>query len=245
MKLLSRSSFADIYLFEDGEKYIVKKYHRAIGDEAFFLRLLNGIYTPALYRSDSESVTMEYIDGTDLGTYLRAHALPSLEKRMLLMRSIAHVYSFFHSNGVLHMDPKPGNILIKKDESIKIIDFQLSTLIEAPRSILSEHGIPYYWYSVRPPESFRPDFTPTIKSEIYALGQLFYYILHSRFLFESFITEDEYERKKDKIREFHEHIDRVNLPDEPLYGIISAMMQRDERLRPDSMNTVVQSLKSL
>ncbi len=242
MKLLSRTEFADIHLIEEGEKRVVKRYRLRGGDEAHFLRLLGGIYTPRLYGSDGESVTMEFIDGVELGAFLRSIGPVSFERRLETMRSLAYIYSFFHDNGVLHMDPKPDNILVKKDGTLKILDFQLSTTVENPVVHLSSEGIPYYWYNSRPPESFSRDFKPSIRSEIYSLGHLFFFILKGHFLFEDFPGFTEAEATREKLREFHEHIDRFKPAGDPLSPLIGAMIHRSERERPESMKKVLRAL---
>src|SRR5512139_2658431 len=132
MKLLSRTEFADIYLFEEGDKRVVKRYRLRVGEEARFLGLLGGIHTPRFYGSDGETVTMEFVEGVELGAYLNSVGPESFDKRLETIRSLAYIYSFFHDNGVLHMDPKPDNIIVKKDGTLKVLDFQLSTSVENP-----------------------------------------------------------------------------------------------------------------
>jgi serine/threonine protein kinase len=245
MKLLSRTEFADIQLFEEGEKFVVKKYRLQVGDEAHFLRLLGGIHTPKLYRSDGESVTMEFIDGVELGAFLLSVGPESFEKKLEMIRSLAYIYSFFHDNGVLHMDPKPDNVLVRKDGTVKIVDFQLSTSIENPVVHLSREGIPYYWYNSRPPESFSRVFKPSIRSEIYSLGHLFYFVLRGRFLFEDLPGFGSAEHTREKLREFHEHIDSFKPADGPLSLLIGTMIRKNETERPENMRKVLRTLAGI
>jgi serine/threonine-protein kinase len=245
MKLLSRTEFADLYLFEEGDKCVVKRYRLRVGDEAHFLKLLGGIYTPKLYGSDGESVTMEFVEGVELGAFLQSIGPESFGRRLETMRSLAYIYSFFHDNGVLHMDPKPDNILVKKDGTLKILDFQLSTSVENPVVHLSREGIPYYWYNARPPESFSREFKPSIRSEIYSLGHLFFFVINGHFLFEDFPGFTEAEATREKLREFHEHIDRFKSADDPLSLLIGAMIRRCEKERPESMKKILQALTGI
>jgi len=264
MKLISRTEFSEIYLAEEGEKRIIKKYRMKLGDEARYLQILGGIHTPRLYRSDADSVTMEYIDGNDLGVFLASDGGRRPEDKLRLIQSLASIYSFFHDNGVLHMDPKPSNIFINKNGEIKVIDFQLSTSIEHPVVHLSREGIPYYWYTVRPPESFSGTFKPAIRSEIYTLGHLFYYVLRGRFMCEDFIGPIPEEGAREKLREFHEQVDKVDLPREPVFPgehapltnrekegegalrrLIGWMVRRSESERPENMLKVIGRLRSI
>ena len=58
-----------------------------------------------------------------------------------LIRAIAHC----HEDGVCHRDLKPDNILIDKNDDIKVIDFGLSKYLDRNiRSFKSRVGTPSY-----------------------------------------------------------------------------------------------------
>src|SRR5580704_16811610 len=77
---------------------------------------------------------MEYVDGVPLTHYCRELDC-SVKERLQLFRSVCEAVQHAHSHAVIHCDLKPSNILVKKDGSVRLLDFgiakQLETL-EAP-----------------------------------------------------------------------------------------------------------------
>ena len=70
-------------------------------------------------------ILMEYVPGTPITTWCQEQNL-TIGERLNLFKKVCHVVSFLHRNGVLHLDLKPGNILITPDGEPKIIDFGIS-----------------------------------------------------------------------------------------------------------------------
>lgn len=74
----------------------------------------------------------EYIDGWDLATYVEEYAAahgggpipPGRSAKIVL--DIADVLGFVHSRGIVHRDLKPQNVMIRRDESVVIMDFGLA-----------------------------------------------------------------------------------------------------------------------
>src|SRR5262249_14488301 len=114
----------------------------------------------------------------------------SLHERLGLLLQIAGAVAAAHQIGVLHKDLKPGNILIApKNETlwqIRLTDFGSSRLLEPER--LEELGITRHGMTVTTavgasdmtgtfmylaPELIAHQ-TPTVKSDIYALGVILY-----------------------------------------------------------------------
>jgi serine/threonine protein kinase len=79
--------------------------------------------------NDHAYLIMEYVDGITLAD------LPSEELTdniiAACLTQVGAALSFAHENGVLHLDIKPGNILINHEGHIKITDFGLSLLSHA------------------------------------------------------------------------------------------------------------------
>jgi TonB family protein len=79
-------------------------------------------------------LVMEYLDGEGLDRLIARRApISSLEKLshlVQLCRALHHA----HGSGVVHRDVKPGNVVVKKDGTIKVVDFGIARLIDATRT---------------------------------------------------------------------------------------------------------------
>ena len=70
-------------------------------------------------------IALEFVDGTSLQRYLRNRSLPP-PQAMPLGLAIARGLAAAHAHGVVHRDVKPGNVLLGRDGSIKVMDFGIA-----------------------------------------------------------------------------------------------------------------------
>ncbi|MGE3840148.1 MAG: serine/threonine-protein kinase [Vicinamibacterales bacterium] len=124
---------------------------------------------------DGESyITMEYVDGEDLGSLLRrVGRLPSM-KVLEVARQACAGLAAAHAHGVLHRDLKPANIMIDRRGDVRITDFGIAVLqgSEGERTVA---GTPAYMA----PEQLRGQ-AATAQSDLYALGLVLYELLTGR-----------------------------------------------------------------
>lgn len=81
-------------------------------------------------------IAMEYVDGETLSTYIRRPER-NLHKVLKYLESIAVALSKAHTVGVVHRDLKPDNVMISRDDHVKVLDFGLAKLIEPQGPISS------------------------------------------------------------------------------------------------------------
>src|SRR5580692_8841291 len=74
-------------------------------------------------------LVMEYLDGEDLLTVIRNKTPLSLYQKVRIMDQVADGLHCAHSNGVLHRDVKPANIMLLRDGGVKIMDFGIARLV--------------------------------------------------------------------------------------------------------------------
>ncbi|KAI8333881.1 kinase-like domain-containing protein [Chlamydoabsidia padenii] len=79
---------------------------------------------------------LEYVDGGQLLDYIIRHGKLREKQARKFARQIASALDYCHRNSIVHRDLKIENILITRDENIKIIDFGLSN-IYSPSKLLS------------------------------------------------------------------------------------------------------------
>jgi len=82
--------------------------------------------------SDEAFLIMEFVDGCSLEMLLDALQEPlTADEAAAVVGAIADALEFAHGNGVLHLDVKPGNVLISRDGRIKVTDFGMAALSTA------------------------------------------------------------------------------------------------------------------
>jgi eukaryotic-like serine/threonine-protein kinase len=97
--------------------------------EAKLLASLNhpniaGIYG-VVESDDRRYLALEFVDGTTLAERLGRGALP-LDESLEICSQIAAALEAAHEAGVVHRDLKPGNVMLKPDGSVKVLDFGLA-----------------------------------------------------------------------------------------------------------------------
>lgn len=114
-------------------------------------------------------ISMEYIDGEDLGSLLlRIGRLPA-DKALETARKICAGLAAAHDKGVIHRDLKPHNIMMNKRGEVMIMDFGLAAIASQLSGYEARHGTPAYMA----PEQLKGH-EVSAKSDIYALGLVLY-----------------------------------------------------------------------
>ena len=76
---------------------------------------------------------MEYVDGMSLAEFLHrvdGHSL-TFDEAAAIADALGQALTFAHSNGVLHLDIKPANVLIDHSGNVKLTDFGMARLSSA------------------------------------------------------------------------------------------------------------------
>ena len=73
-------------------------------------------------------IVLEYVAGEALNKILAREKMLSLETALRLAEEVAEALHYAHTQGVVHRDIKPGNILVTEDGHPKIADFGIAKL---------------------------------------------------------------------------------------------------------------------
>jgi serine/threonine-protein kinase len=124
-------------------------------------------------------ISMEFVDGEDLGSLLRRIGRLPVDKAIEAARKICAGLAAAHEKGVLHRDLKPANIMIDGRGQIIIMDFGLAGIAGQLQGDVRS-GTPAYMS----PEQLAGT-EVTVKSDIYALGLLLYEVFTGRRAFDA------------------------------------------------------------
>jgi len=131
------------------------------------------VYNYYLYpEAKSGYLQMEYIDGV---------AIDRFEPEFLgkdwadIFKEVIYAFEYLESNRILHRDIRPANIMIDRDENVKIIDFgfgkKLETTEKEGKSVLLN------WPVTQLPNETQFEGVYNHQTEVYFIGKLFQNIL--------------------------------------------------------------------
>ncbi|MGH8250815.1 MAG: protein kinase domain-containing protein [Steroidobacteraceae bacterium] len=192
---IAENPASSVYLAEkerSGEQIVLKVLHQppdggsAVKTFDRFLREYQigaGIEHPNVARvhdfgvaDDHAYIAMEYFPLGDLRGRIKRgiHPLSALT----FMRQMAEALHVLHRAGVLHRDLKPGNVMLRDELSVALIDYGLSKHVQLEETLTNSgeiFGTPYY---MSPEQGHGKD--TDARSDIYSLGVIYYEMLMRR-----------------------------------------------------------------
>ncbi|MGK5445349.1 serine/threonine-protein kinase [Micromonospora sp. URMC 105] len=119
-------------------------------------------------------LVMEYVDGEPLVTWIRRAGRLDPASTMSVVAQAAAALHAAHTAGIVHRDVKPGNLLVKRDGTVVLVDFGIarsSTMasLTAAHMVLGTASYMSPEQAVGQPVSAATD--------VYALGAVAYYCL--------------------------------------------------------------------
>jgi serine/threonine-protein kinase len=125
-------------------------------------------------------LSMEYVDGEDLGSLLRRIGRLPSDKAVEIARQLCAGLAAAHAKGVLHRDLKPANVMLNGRGQVIVTDFGLAALADEIPGEEIRNGTPAYMA----PEQLAGR-EVTVLSDIYSLGLVLYEVFTGKRAFEA------------------------------------------------------------
>ncbi|MGC8784930.1 MAG: serine/threonine-protein kinase [Armatimonadota bacterium] len=171
-----------VYLAWDSllrKQVALKEINVQAGDMERFLeeaRLLDRLNHPNIVRVHSVDrvdgkilIAMEYVPGVNLQELLRQQGKLPIRQALDIAIQVLDALEYAHRNHTIHRDIKPGNILIRKDGTVKLVDFGLATIL-GTGSYAGGAGT----YVYMAPEDFEEEEHSDHRSDLWAVGVTLY-----------------------------------------------------------------------
>ena len=198
-KLLERigsGGMSVVYKAQDmllGRLVAVKMLHEIFsGDEEFLLRFRQeataaaGLQHPNIVTvhdigqdGHRQYIVMEYVNGRTLKQLIRQHtqdgrSIP-VNRVLDLTIQVCDGIGYAHRANLVHCDVKPQNVLVTRDERIKVADFGIARAMSEASQQVQDEGV---WGT---PQYFSPEQAsgepPTPASDVYAIGVMMFEML--------------------------------------------------------------------
>ena len=174
---------------------------------------------------DKYYITMEYVPGEDLKSFIRRSRQLSIKGSVYIARQVCEGLIEAHKHGIIHRDLKPSNIMIDREGNVRIMDFGIARLLKSK-------GITGSGIMIGTPEYMSPEQVDGDKvdsrADIYSLGVILYEIVSGQLPFEgdtplSIAVKHKQEMPEDP---------RTHNPDTPL-GLSRVILKCLEKNRDD------------
>jgi len=184
-------------------------------------------------------ITMEYIEGRDLKGLIREKGKFEPKEAIEIISQVCRALDAAHSEGVIHRDLKPQNIMVDSQGKVSVMDFGIARSMDMGAG-MTQTGALVGTIEYMSPEQAKGE-TLDARSDLFSLGIIFYEVLtgDSPFVAETAMASL-YKRIKETARppiEAHPEIPRV------INDIVLRCLEMDREKRYASATDILRDLE--
>ena len=189
-EMIGTGGMADVYIGEDqrlSRKVAVKVLRSDLArDPSFVARFrkealaaagLNHPGIVAVYDSGEEGansyIVMELVNGHTLREEISNSTPLTVDRSLEIIEGVLAALSYSHSNGIIHRDIKPGNIMLTDSGDVKVMDFGIARAMDDIGATMTST-----WNVVGTAQYLSPEQATgeaaDLRSDIYSVGCLLY-----------------------------------------------------------------------
>ncbi|WP_375773470.1 serine/threonine protein kinase [Archangium gephyra] len=186
-------------------------------------------------------IVSELLEGESLRSLIDRGPLPR-ERALELGLQLAHGLAAAHAQGVVHRDLKPGNLLVTREGTLKILDFGLAKLLgpqQRQEVEATQAGTVLGTLGYLSPEQARCE-PADPRSDLFAVGAILYELLSGQ---RAFGGATYAERLSAVLRDTPPHLDTATLGD--ALPVVARCLEKDARLRFQSAQDLAWVLEGL
>jgi serine/threonine protein kinase len=180
-------------------------------------------------------IAMELVSGEPLSAIIAREGALGMDRAASIVAQAAAALQAAHASGVVHRDVKPANLLITRTGTVKVTDFGIARAAHAVALTSGNMIVGTAQYLAPEQTGSRSPATP--RSDVYALGVVFYECLSGRHPFPA--------DNPIAVALAHQHESPAPLPDHipaAMGNLVLRMLAKDPAERPRSAAAVAREL---
>ena len=122
---------------------------------------------------DLPYIAMELVEGENLEQVIALRPNLPITLKLVYAMQACRAFDYAHKRGIVHRDIKPGNVMLGKDGTVKVVDFGIARVLEASRT---QTGMLIGTFAYMSPEQYHGEHADE-RSDIWSFGVLLYELL--------------------------------------------------------------------
>jgi eukaryotic-like serine/threonine-protein kinase len=118
-------------------------------------------------------IAMELVEGENLEQVIARRAPLSISLKLVYAMQACRAFDYAHKRGIVHRDIKPGNVMVSKDGSVRVVDFGIARVLETSKT---QTGMLIGTFAYMSPEQYHGEHADE-RSDIWSFGVLVYELL--------------------------------------------------------------------